>query len=344
MDRPLFGPQTLQDVFIAVNWAIGKCRADGSLQRRLEQAYDLRAQGKYALQLFEKLTFFEELRKKRRETPRGTPYTTEYMGKTIECRNLACRVELPGDGEDQGSEGDGQCEWISDPAPRARTTAPRVCRNCGHAGHDIRRCPVARGRARSVAEPVHDESEDEAMAEAVAAPGLVSPTPAPRSAAAGGVRGCRHCKTADHNIRTCPLLSGGDSGASASSSASSSTSVPQNKRRRAPKKRAPKKQRRPAGGGGGRRRAAAALSSSSSSSSSEEDDGHREQPPAPNSFWQDVMADTEDVAEEEEVEPTHEWQTRKDDEDDDERKKSFFERAAEIGSAAVGLVRGRRGR
>ena len=54
--------------------------------------------------------------------------------------------------------------------------------------------------------------------------------------------------------------------------------------------------------------------------------------------------DTEDVAEEEEVEPTHEWQTRKDDEDDDERKKSFFERAAEIGSAAVGLVRGRRGR
>ena len=56
------------------------------------------------------------------------------------------------------------------------------------------------------------------------------------------------------------------------------------------------------------------------------------------------MADSEDVAEDEEVEPTHEWQTRKDDEDDDDRKKSFFERAAEIGSAAVGLVRGRRGR
>ena len=328
--RELRGPQTLQDVFIAANWAISECRADRSLTRLLGKAYEQRCQGKYAIGLFEKLTFFDELRRKRAETPRGTPYDIEYMGKTIKCKNLSFRVVLPGSEGAGSEEQDEQHGWISQPAAaRAASTASttgtataatRHCSRCGHEGHTNPRCPLRNTQAAS----------------------LASPAPTPRSTVAGGVRRCGHCKQPGHDRRTCPSLQGG-SGTSASSAttASSSTSVHQNRRRQAPPPAQPqqpaaKRQRssrggRRQGGRGSRRGSRRAREDTSSSSSDEDDDdGHRPLP-LPKRFFITDCYDDEDAAEDALLVPGE------DDRGEDEHRPrlSIWQRAAQMGSAAA---------
>ena len=335
--RELRGPQTLQDVFIAANWAIGECRKDGSLARQLGKAYDERCQGKYATELFEKLTFFDELRRKRAETPRGTPYDIEYMGKIVRCKNLSFRPVLP-DSEGAGSEEQGdQHGWISQSAaaPAASTapttgTAPaaaRHCSKCGHAGHTAPRCPL--------------------NTQAAAAASLASPEPAPRGTVARGTRHCSICKQPGHDKRNCQSLQGG-SGTSASSAttapttASSSTSVHQNMRRQAQppaQQPAAKRQRRSRRVTPGpqhwarqaaRQWAAARASSSSESEalSSSESDASSSSSDSDN----DDDYDDEDAAEDALLKPRDD---DGEDEDEDSPQPSFWSRAARMGSAAA---------
>lgn len=80
-ERPLLGPQSFKELQMAVSDIIGSWRDTGTLKS-----------GRTRLKKFEEVwqdaPVYVEVKAKRRSTRRGKPFTIDYDGNAVECKNL----------------------------------------------------------------------------------------------------------------------------------------------------------------------------------------------------------------------------------------------------------------
>ena len=181
--RTMYGPQNAEQAQRALNWAIGECRADGSLRRCIEGAVRRRATGEYVTELYEKVTCWDEIFEKKCSTPPGTPIEIEWprgSGELMTVQNAA--FEWAGDIADWEKEEDARSPWLpqvsdaereahassvtetrSGPTlrdglvhpKRARKTAP------GRGGKKRRRLTQQQREAREARDLIGSDSEEE---------------------------------------------------------------------------------------------------------------------------------------------------------------------------------------
>jgi len=145
--RPLYGPQTFEQLEMALSDVLEDWRETGKMERMCRAGYKQRAAGRYFHKIWGGIPVFEEVKKLRKVNRRGQciwlishsfvcafivlgrpgkAFDVEWGGKTITCKNLNSTETAVSAAEQAAAEqnvwGTSRCQWL--PAAPSHRPAP----------------------------------------------------------------------------------------------------------------------------------------------------------------------------------------------------------------------------
>ena len=93
------------------------------MQTYCSAGYKQRANGAELDKLWAQSDIYQEVKRLRAETPRGTPFTVAYNGKQVECKNLAVKLK-PVTAAERLNPTSERCMWLPSTEVAAPAHAP----------------------------------------------------------------------------------------------------------------------------------------------------------------------------------------------------------------------------